>query len=93
MTVLLDSPAARSLVLGGSAATAFRALDWNATEGVVSSAGPIDVAAQRRWKSRSLQASVRLLIFSDGAQSLFPEQFEDLKRQLHMIAAAVERTI
>jgi 3-deoxy-7-phosphoheptulonate synthase len=30
---------------------------------------------------------------SDGAQSLRPEQFEDLMRQLRMIAAAVGRTI
>jgi len=30
---------------------------------------------------------------SDGAQSLFPAQFEDLMRQLRMIAAAVGRTI
>jgi len=79
MTVLLDSPAARSLALGRSAATAFRALDWDAAEGVVSSAGGIDVAAERRWKSRSLQASVRLLIFSDG----------DPQRELLFAAAPV----
>ena len=30
---------------------------------------------------------------SDGAQSLYPEQFEDLMKQLHMIAPAVGRTI
>jgi len=30
---------------------------------------------------------------SDGAQSLYPAQFEDLMRQLRMIAAAVGRTI
>jgi 3-deoxy-7-phosphoheptulonate synthase len=30
---------------------------------------------------------------SDGAQSLFPAQFEELMRQLRMIAAAVGRTI
>jgi len=30
---------------------------------------------------------------SDGAQSLRPEQFEDLMRQLRMIAPAVGRTI
>lgn len=30
---------------------------------------------------------------SDGAQSLFPEQFDELMRQLRMIAAAVGRTI
>jgi 3-deoxy-7-phosphoheptulonate synthase len=30
---------------------------------------------------------------SDGAQSLFPEQFEDMMRQLRMIAAAVGRTV
>lgn len=30
---------------------------------------------------------------SDGAQSLFPEQFEDLMRQLRIIAPAVGRTI
>jgi len=30
---------------------------------------------------------------SDGAQSLFPEQFEDMMRQLKMIAAAVGRTV
>ncbi|MBI3209943.1 MAG: 3-deoxy-7-phosphoheptulonate synthase [Candidatus Solibacter usitatus] len=30
---------------------------------------------------------------SDGAQSLFPNQFEELMRQLRMIAAAVGRTI
>jgi 3-deoxy-7-phosphoheptulonate synthase len=30
---------------------------------------------------------------SDGAQSLYPEQFEELMRQLRMIAPAVERTI
>ena len=30
---------------------------------------------------------------SDGAQSLFPEQFEDLMRQLRMIAPAVGRTL
>ncbi|HTX37095.1 MAG TPA: 3-deoxy-7-phosphoheptulonate synthase [Bryobacteraceae bacterium] len=30
---------------------------------------------------------------SDGAQSLFPEQFEDMMRQLRMIAPAVGRTI
>jgi 3-deoxy-7-phosphoheptulonate synthase len=30
---------------------------------------------------------------SDGAQSLWPDQFEDLMRQLRMIAAAVGRTI
>ena len=30
---------------------------------------------------------------SDGAQSLRPEQFEDLMRQLHLIAPAVGRTI
>ncbi len=31
--------------------------------------------------------------FSDGAQSLRPEQFEELMRQLRMIAPAVERSI
>ncbi len=30
---------------------------------------------------------------SDGAQSMFPEQFEDLMRQLRMIAPAVGRTL
>lgn len=30
---------------------------------------------------------------SDGAQSLFPEQFQDMLRQLRMIAAAVDREI
>ena len=30
---------------------------------------------------------------SDGAQSLFPEQFEDMMRQLRMIAEAVGRTV
>jgi len=30
---------------------------------------------------------------SDGAQSLFPEQFEDMMRQLRMIAPAVGRTV
>jgi len=30
---------------------------------------------------------------SDGAQSLFPEQFEDMMRQLRMIAVAVGRTV
>ena len=30
---------------------------------------------------------------SDGAQSLLPEQFEELMRQLRMIAPAVGRTI
>jgi 3-deoxy-7-phosphoheptulonate synthase len=30
---------------------------------------------------------------SDGAQSLFPEQFTELMGQLRMIAPAVERTI
>jgi 3-deoxy-7-phosphoheptulonate synthase len=30
---------------------------------------------------------------SDGAQSLRPEQFEDLMRQLRLIATAVGRTI
>jgi len=30
---------------------------------------------------------------SDGAQSLRPEQFQEMMRQLRLIAAAVERTI
>jgi len=30
---------------------------------------------------------------SDGAQSLFPDQFEDMMRQLRMIAPAVGRTV
>ena len=30
---------------------------------------------------------------SDGAQSLFPEQFTELMQRLRMIAPAVERTI
>ena len=30
---------------------------------------------------------------SDGAQSLFPEQFQELMRQLRMIASAVDREI
>jgi 3-deoxy-7-phosphoheptulonate synthase len=30
---------------------------------------------------------------SDGAQSLFPDQFEDLMKELRMIAPAVGRTI
>ena len=30
---------------------------------------------------------------SDGAQTLFPDQFKQLMKELHMIAPAVERTL
>lgn len=68
MTVILDSAAAHSFALGGAVATALRGLEWNVTEGAFYSGGAIDVAARKVWKNRSIQAAVRLAVFSDGGQ-------------------------
>lgn len=68
MPITSDTPAARSLALRRAAAEALRGQEWGIGEGVVFSAGTLDVSAERRYRRSPLGARVRLAVFCDDGE-------------------------